>query len=277
LPPPPPPTPSFLPRTVEVDYIPSLHLPRHSSSLSPRLQLVTSSPAPQTCIVSQTPSPPTTCCPAAPSFTARRTRISNSAIPIGGHLSPTSLSLTAFSLETPLQLAVAHSAISGARQCKVLQFLLQARADVNAVDDRPVCLMLTRCKRFTHTLRSRSTPLHAACVADDAETALLLLNAKADVVARNSRYLEIFFFTPLLRALFSTAQQVSLRRRLNSGHTPLHVAACQGSVTAAQCVLTAGADINAAAGRCITRIACISSASLTARTETNSLRCTLRW
>ena len=52
-------------------------------------------------------------------------------------------SLTTFSRETPLQLAVAHSAISGARQCKVLQFLLHAGADVNAVDDRrAVCFML---------------------------------------------------------------------------------------------------------------------------------------
>jgi hypothetical protein len=49
------------------------------------------------------------------------------------------------SRETPLQLAVTHSAISGARQCKVLQFLLHAGADVNVVDDRRaknMCLML---------------------------------------------------------------------------------------------------------------------------------------
>ena len=92
----------------------------------------------------------------------------------------------AFSLETPLQLAVDQSAMSGAGHLNALRLLLDAGADMNVTDCRRVTDRSFIVAR-THFTRSGSTPLHAACIAGDTAVAQLLLDAKADVGARNAR------------------------------------------------------------------------------------------
>jgi ankyrin repeat protein len=79
---------------------------------------------------------------------------------------------------------------------------MRAQTSTPLTTGAPCVSCCPRYKRFTHASRSRSTPLHAACVTGDAETARLLLNAKADVVARNSRYALHFYFSPYYSARF---------------------------------------------------------------------------
>ena len=133
---------------------------------------------------------------------------------------------------TPLHLAAANGYKS------MVEFLLGAKADVNAKDD------------------AGSTPMHQAAAAEGehGDIVELLLAHKADVNAADKQGL-----TPLHYALLADnpdMARVLLNHGANpnvkdnkAGHTPLILAASKGYKQVAELLLMRGADVNAADDR----------------------------
>jgi ankyrin repeat protein len=98
--------------------------------------------------------------------------------------------------------------------------------------------------------RNSETPLMAAALADEAETAELLVSRGANVMARNKGGL-----TPLHAAAYSGGSDIALLLLLNgasiednanvSGASPLAVAAEEGRLGVAELLVEKGADMNA--------------------------------
>ncbi len=135
---------------------------------------------------------------------------------------------------TPLHLA----ALKG--QAEILQALITAGADVNAINE------------------DGNTPLQVAILSKDIDTVKVLLDKGANLDTKNNNgenpiysaamYQHIEVTKLLLDSGKKTLGIEDFKNILNSnnnvGYTPLHWAAINGSTTIAECLITAGADLN---------------------------------
>lgn len=154
---------------------------------------------------------------------------------------------TAFSLETPLQLAVSAAHFSG--HFEVLRFLIAAGANISVTDDRCAISSFSirsafrrPCTRYKRC-SCHSQPIYALACCINRGKCSNSTAATGRQSRRRGAERSVCCIFHVVQWLYPP--HISLRHRLNSRQTPLHLTACHGSVAVTRCLLKAGADVNA--------------------------------